>query len=430
MRVAFAHYNLAGDISGVSSWLLRLATDLRLNDIEVAVYLTNYLSEQESSPSPLELALRHAGVEIHTSPPGPTLRKNVAATLAFLNAWQPDVFLPQCKGHHYVAAAIAGQRGLPWALTLHSDDEDYWAVIDSLPPNSHGGIAVCVSRHIQLELARRSAETEAVLIPYGVPIPRQATSFNQSPFRIIYCGRLWEHQKRISLVISALIKACQCPGRDLQATVIGDGYCRELCEQQVREAGLEDRISFLGQQPFPIIQAHFLHSQAILLMSDFEGLPVAFLEGMAAGLVPVARAIPSGIPELVRQGETGLLVSDDPEEAAQALASLADDQELWQRCSKEARNLVQGLYNQERSNQQWHDLLLRLSSRSRVTYPINGLQGVRLSDLSPLLKAAYERKRVWQQLGLRHRLPTAVATFKGNVKRWFTPLAKMQKPSR
>lgn len=421
VRVAFAHYNLAGDISGVSSWLLRLATDLRQNEIDVAVLLTDHLTEQQSAPSPLEQALRHGGVEIHKCPPGPGLRKNVAATLAFLNAWQPDVFLPQCKAHHYVAAAIAGQHGLPWAFTLHSDDEDYWAVIDSLPPSKHGGLTVCVSQHIQLELARRDAEAEAVVIPCGVPIPKQTTSFNQAPFRIIYCGRLWEHQKRISLVISALIKACQRPGRDLRATVIGDGYCRELCEKQVQEAGLVDRITFLGQQPFSTIQLHLLHSQAILLMSDFEGLPVAFMEAMAAGLVPVARAIPSGIPELVRQGETGLLVSDDPEEAAQALASLAEDEELWQRCSKEARRLVQKMYNQERSSQQWLDLLVRLAKRSRVAYPIHGFQGVRLSRLSPLLKAPYRRKSLWQQLGLRQRLPGAVATVKGTAKRWLHP---------
>jgi colanic acid/amylovoran biosynthesis glycosyltransferase len=421
VRVAFAHYNLAGDISGVSSWLLRLATHLRHNGMEVAVHLTDYRSATETAPSTLELALRQGGVEIHLSPPGRNLRKDVATTLAFLNRWRPDVFLPQCKGHHYVAAAIAGRLGLPWALTLHSDDADYWAVLDSLPPNRHGGVSVCVSRHIQLELLRRGEDAEAVLIPYGVPIPAQTTTFQQAPFRVIYCGRLWEHQKRISLVISALIKACQRPDTDLQATLIGDGYCREICEQQVREAGLSERIAFLGQQPFATIQSQLLHSQAILLMSDFEGLPVAFLEAMAAGVVPVARAISSGIPELVRQEETGLLVCDDPDQAAAALASLAKDQVRWQRCSKAARNLVRESYNEARSNQLWMELLLTLQKRSRLVDPIQGFQGVRLSRLSPLLTAPYRNRRAWPMSRWRHHWPAVTAILKGRLKQWLRP---------
>jgi colanic acid/amylovoran biosynthesis glycosyltransferase len=71
-------------------------------------------------------------------------------------------------------------------------------------------------------------------------------------------------------------------------------------------------------------------------MSDFEGLPVALLEGMAAGVVPVVRSIPSGIPELVHHEKTGLLVPNEPTQAAEALIGISRDPALWQHCAMPA----------------------------------------------------------------------------------------------
>jgi colanic acid/amylovoran biosynthesis glycosyltransferase len=339
----------------------------------------------------------------------------VNATLAFLNGWRPDVFLPQCKPHHYIAAAIAGRCGLPWGLTLHSDDPDYWATASSLPPLRNGGKTICVSQHIQVQLAQRGGESQALVIPYGVSIPAATTHFSAHPFQVVYSGRLWEHQKRASLVVESLIRACQ-RSEAITATLIGDGYSRGACEQLVLDAGLCDRISFCGRLPFAGVQQILLQSQAILLMSDFEGLPVALLEAMAAGVVPVVRLIPSGIPEVVRQGETGLLVSDDPEQAAAALGSLADDPALWQRCSAASRQLVEERFSSDHCHRQWLALVRQLQATSKPHFPIKGLNGVRLYKLSPLLMAGYERSLPWESLRLRQRFATRVAKLKGLVK--------------
>jgi glycosyltransferase involved in cell wall biosynthesis len=347
----------------------------------------------------------------------------VNATLAFLNIWRPDVFLPQCKPHHYIAAAIAGRCGLPWGLTLHSDDPDYWATASSLPPLRNGGKTICVSQHIQAELAQQGGESQAVVIPYGVSIPATTTHYNPHPFRVVYSGRLWEHQKRASLVVESLILACQ-RSETITATLIGDGYSRPACEQQVQAAGLTDRIIFSGRLPFAGVQEILLQSQAILLMSDFEGLPVALLEAMAAGVVPVVRSIPSGIPEVVRQGDTGLLVSDDPEQAAAALTALAEDPALWQRCSSASRQLVEARFSSDHCHRQWLALVRELQATAKPTYPIAGLHGVRLSKLSPLLKAGYRRRRPWESMRLRQRLSTRLAKLKGLMKEQLKPRAK------
>lgn len=87
----------------------------------------------------------------------------------------------------------------------------------------------------------------------------------------------------------------------------------------------------------PLLQ----RSQAILLMSDFEGLPVALLEPMAAGMAPVLLDFVSGIPELVQQQQTGLLVPNDPAKKASPLVQLSEDTGLWQHSSQWARAYVQ-----------------------------------------------------------------------------------------
>jgi colanic acid/amylovoran biosynthesis glycosyltransferase len=420
MRVAFAHYLKPGDISGVTSWLLRLTAFLRESGVEVGVHLLE-VAEADPSESALAASLRGQGADVFQSPRTNRLKRDVLNTLAFLNRWQPDVFLPQCEICHYIAAAVAGRQGLPWALTMHSDDPFYWAVYDHLHPLQNGGRVVSVSQHIQSEFALRHQAETSLLIPYGVLIPDRATTFQSAPFRVVYSGRLWEHQKRITLVVQALIQACLASGQ-IVATVIGDGHARGACEQLVSQAGLKDRISFVGQQPFASIQEILLHSQAILLMSDFEGLPVALLEAMAAGAVPVARSIPSGIPELVIQQQTGLLVGDAPESAAAALVALAADQALWERCSGQARQLVERQYNQETSNNLWRETLFKLKETSVITDPVEASLGRGIvSSLPPLLTASYHQGGFLQRLKLRSKADTVVAQFKGRIKRRLRP---------
>jgi hypothetical protein len=154
-------------------------------------------------------------------------------------------------------------------------------------------------------------------------------------------------------------------------------------------------------------------------MSDFEGLPIALLEAMAAGVVPVVRRIPSGIPELVEDGRTGLLVSEDPHEAATALRRLAGDPALWRRCSSAARELVSTRYNADASYRQWRRLLEDLDRQGTAAasspYPIpcrriGGLRGVPAS-----FHQEYRPPRP-RSAALRQALRTAVARAKHRIR--------------
>jgi glycosyltransferase involved in cell wall biosynthesis len=86
----------------------------------------------------------------------------------------------------------------------------------------------------------------------------------------------------------------------------------------------------------------------ILDNGDRDGIPNVLAEAMAAGAPVVTTAI-SGIPEIVRDGETGLLVEpDDPRAVADAVLRLRDDSELAERISAQARATVRRELDGER----------------------------------------------------------------------------------
>ncbi len=146
-----------------------------------------------------------------------------------------------------------------------------------------------------------------VIIPYGVRTTEERTCYSADPFTIAYCGRMVEEQKRASLVVRTLIAACQ-QGQHIRAVLMGEGKARPACQQLVQEAGLADRIVFTGALDAAAVRAQLLKSQALLLMSDYEGLPVALLEAMALG-VPVIVSDAGNLPDLV--GEPELVVEGD-----------------------------------------------------------------------------------------------------------------------
>lgn len=136
---------------------------------------------------------------------------------------------------------------------------------------------------------------------------------------LVAIGRL-AGQKGLGLLVEALaLAAPRHPG--LTLTLVGDGPLRPALESRIAALGIGSRVTLTGWQDEAGVRAALAASQALILPSFAEGLPVVIMEAMAAARPVIATAI-AGIPELVLPGRTGWLV---PAGDAQALAGAIDD---------------------------------------------------------------------------------------------------------
>lgn len=184
--------------------------------------------------------------------------------------------------------------------------------------------------------------TDFVKVIYnGIVIPQEVTTMDfTSRFsgkKIIYsAGRLAE-QKGFSYLIQAAA-ILQKKRDDLVFIVSGEGKLLEKLQQQVREAGLQNRFIFEGfsSDIYPYLKSCDL----FVLASLFEGMPNVVMEAMAMTKAVIATDV-NGARELIVDYETGLIVPPkDPFALAHAIASLISDPEKLQKFGREGKKRV------------------------------------------------------------------------------------------
>ena len=125
---------------------------------------------------------------------------------------------------------------------------------------------------------------------------------------------------------------------------MGSGELLTSLKKQAQDAGIADKVAFLGSKAQPDIVALLREADLFVLPSkeaksgDRDGLPNVILEAMASGLPVVASGI-SGIPLAVEDGRTGLLVPEkEPEALLGALRSLLSDRATARRMGERGRS--------------------------------------------------------------------------------------------
>lgn len=120
--------------------------------------------------------------------------------------------------------------------------------------------------------------------------------------------------------------------------LVGDGELRPDMEKLAREKGIADFVEFCGMQSnvYP-----YLHDADIFtLPSIYEGNPMTIIEAMGTGLPIVASRV-GGIPDMISDGESGLLVEPEPQSICAGLTRLVGDAALRQRLGLAARKQSQ-----------------------------------------------------------------------------------------
>ncbi len=153
---------------------------------------------------------------------------------------------------------------------------------------------------------------------------------------------------------------------DARLLVAGGGDQSAL-RATATELGLGEGVCFLGARgDVPDILAA---ADVGVLSSDFEGMPLAVLEYMAAGLPVVATEV-GGVPEIVRSGETGLLVAPrDPVALAAGLRRLLDDRALARAMGERGRSRQHERFSDQAMVRRVTDLYVRLLGERGITVP-------------------------------------------------------------
>jgi glycosyltransferase involved in cell wall biosynthesis len=162
-------------------------------------------------------------------------------------------------------------------------------------------------------------------------------------------GRLCD-VKRHDLLIRAF-RRMLARMADAHLLLVGDGPWMGLLHELVEGLGLTDRVHFVGYQPrpAPCIRA----MDVFALTSRSEGLPLVVLEAWAAG-VPVVATRVGGLPELVDDERTGILVDfGDEAGLAQALGELIEDPVRARRLGEAGRQQVESRYSLRRMSDEY-----------------------------------------------------------------------------
>lgn len=159
-------------------------------------------------------------------------------------------------------------------------------------------------------------------------------------YRVITVGRLTE-EKRVDRFLRVLyaLRARVC--RPVKGTIVGDGPLRESLEAQATALGLSDgHLEFLG--PRSEVASLYREADVFVLTSDWEGTPNVVLEAMASALPVVSTAV-GGVPEVIRDGVTGMLAEPSDEEAlSEKVARVLTDSRLRVELACRGREFVRG----------------------------------------------------------------------------------------
>lgn len=218
---------------------------------------------------------------------------------------------------------------------------------------------ISVLSKITQEEMKKLTDKPVRLIPFGVDIAKFAPQQKPMDGKIrIGTIRTLAEKYGVEYLIRAFAQLC-VTHQNLQLEIVGDGPLREALENLTRELNIADKVVFHGYvnqnsdfEKYIVLLGSF-DIFAILSILDSETFGVAAVEASACG-IPVIASNVGGLPEVITNEETGIIVPPKNAEAtANALERLISDEGLRLQLGKNGRSKVERLYD-------WHNNTLQM----------------------------------------------------------------------
>jgi glycosyltransferase involved in cell wall biosynthesis len=269
-----------------------------------------------------------------------------------------------------VVMLAAELAGLPFSLTLHGPEvfetPEVWRLDVKI---ARAQATICISRDGRakaMRLCDPAHHGKVALVPCGViPEAYEGNSSGRGA-RLAFVGRLVP-RKGANVLIEALARVRE-RGVPAELAIVGDGPERQALEALVADRGLGAAVRFHGALDETSVASVLRQSSVLVVPSLSEGLPVVIMEAMGSGLPVVASAV-DGIPELVRDGETGTLVPPaDLERLADAILALLADPASARRMGDAGRRLVTDRHDARRNANLFLQTILGLGPVSKQSH--------------------------------------------------------------
>ena len=211
------------------------------------------------------------------------------------------------------------------------------------------GPVIVLSKMERAALSRNVPRTRVLVLPNCIDLDEARHFERKGPgdaaLTILFLGRITE-AKGIQIIYQALQSLRSLDIR-FRFVMAGAGHDRDPYMRQFRDL-LGTDFEFAGAVSGSEKTKLFMKCDVFVLPSMFEGMPIALLESMAFGLVPITTGVGS-IPEVVRDGDSGIIVNQQsPVEIADAIKRLSEDKEYLLMLAKHARQRIFELCNPER----------------------------------------------------------------------------------
>lgn len=249
-----------------------------------------------------------------------------------------------------VARLAARLAGVTWSLTAHAKDIFHQEVdagtLRRGLSDAAGTVTVSDFNHRHLRALAPETAQRIHRVYNGLPLGRfpYAEPAGRPP-TVVAVGRLVEKKGFADLVEACALLAAS--GRSLRCRIVGEGPLEADLRRRIADHGLERTVELVGprtqQEVREEVRLAAVLAAPCVIGSDGnrDGLPTVLLEAMALGTPCVSTDV-TGIPEAIRDGDTGLLVAQHaPGDLARALARMLDDEPLRVALAGAARDLVE-----------------------------------------------------------------------------------------
>jgi 1,2-diacylglycerol 3-alpha-glucosyltransferase len=361
MRIAQFTNTYRPYLCGVTRSIDSFREELARLGHEVLIFAPSFPGHRESSPN----VYRYPAVPYRYKQDHPIALPRLSGLGTLLRRLAPDAI----HSHHFSmlgreALRQALQLDVPLVCTYHTYHHYYTHYVPIVPTAVAAPMAIQRSlRYCRLcdaviapapgvreFLLQQGLDRPVTVIPTGVDTrslqgadPEQARRRHGIPSHhtLLLCVSRLAQEKNLGLLLRAFaLLSPHFPG--LHLMLVGGGYLLEPLRAQARALGIDRRTILTGEVPAAELAAYYRGADVFVYASATETQGLTVTEALASGLPTVAVA-EGGSLDLVRDGETGFLVPNDPGRFAQAVAVLVKDWKLRAAFGDRARTLAASL---------------------------------------------------------------------------------------